>query len=75
MLYEYTSANNGAVKVWGDNNPWWNISTGIVRSSWASFLPSSGPGGRHLLARKKFPIPESGNRSKRIRPLWYHELC
>ena len=61
MLYEYTSANanNGSgFEGLGDNNVWWNVTTGFVLIL-GRFLPIIGPiaiGG--LLANKKF-IPES----------------
>jgi K+-transporting ATPase ATPase A chain len=61
MLYEYTSsnANNGSgFEGLGDNNIWWNVTTGFVLIL-GRYLPIIGPvaiGG--LLANKKF-IPES----------------
>ena len=61
MLYEYTSsnANNGSgFEGLGDNNIWWNVSTGLVMIL-ARFLPIIGPvaiGG--ILANKKY-IPDS----------------
>lgn len=61
MLYEYTSANanNGSgFEGLGDNNIFWNISTGFVLL-FARFLPIIGPVAiAGLLANKKF-IPES----------------
>ncbi|MBN8865250.1 MAG: potassium-transporting ATPase subunit KdpA [Sphingobacteriales bacterium] len=61
MLYEYTSANanNGSgFEGLGDNNPFWNITTGFVLIL-ARFLPIIGPVAIvGLLANKKF-IPES----------------
>jgi potassium-transporting ATPase potassium-binding subunit len=61
MLYEYTSANanNGSgFEGLGDNNIFWNITTGIVLLL-ARFLPIIGPLAIiGLLANKKF-IPES----------------
>lgn len=60
MLYEYTSsaANNGSgFEGLGDNNIFWNVSTGIVLLL-GRFLPIVGPvaiGG--IMAKKKF-IPE-----------------
>lgn len=61
MLYEYTSANanNGSgFEGLGDNNIWWNITTGTVMLL-ARFLPIVGPVAiAGLLANKKF-IPES----------------
>ena len=61
MLYEYTSsaANNGSgFEGLGDNNPWWNISTGIVLIL-SRFIPIIGPIAiAGLMANKKF-IPES----------------
>ncbi|GGN03799.1 potassium-transporting ATPase potassium-binding subunit [Dyadobacter beijingensis] len=60
MLYEYTSsaANNGSgFEGLGDNNPWWNITTGIVLIL-SRYLPIIGPVAiAGLLARKKF-VPE-----------------
>lgn len=66
MLYEYTSsnANNGSgFEGLGDNNIFWNISTGIVLIL-ARFIPIIGPlaiGG--ILANKKY-IPESAGTLK-----------
>lgn len=61
MLYEYTSANanNGSgFEGLGDNNIFWNVTTGIVLLL-ARFLPIIGPVAIiGLLANKKF-IPES----------------
>ncbi|HVX28224.1 MAG TPA: potassium-transporting ATPase subunit KdpA [Parafilimonas sp.] len=66
MLYEYTSANanNGSgFEGLGDNNVWWNVTTGFVLIL-GRYLPIIGPlaiGG--LLANKKF-IPESAGTLK-----------
>lgn len=61
MLYEFTSssANNGSgFEGLGDNNPFWNISTGICLIL-TRFLPIIGPVAiAGLLASKKY-IPES----------------
>ncbi|GGB97543.1 potassium-transporting ATPase subunit KdpA [Dyadobacter sediminis] len=61
MLYEYTSsaANNGSgFEGLGDNNPWWNITTGFVLLL-SRFIPIIGPIAiAGLLADKKY-IPES----------------
>lgn len=61
MLYEYTSsaANNGSgFEGLGDNNLWWNISTGVVLLL-SRFLPIIGPVAiAGLLAEKRY-IPES----------------
>ncbi|NIJ55178.1 potassium-transporting ATPase subunit KdpA [Dyadobacter arcticus] len=61
MLYEYTSsaANNGSgFEGLGDNNPWWNITTGFVLIL-SRFIPIIGPVAiAGLLAKKKY-IPES----------------
>lgn len=61
MLYEYTSsaANNGSgFEGLGDNNLWWNISTGFILIL-GRFLPIIGPVAiAGLLAKKKY-IPES----------------
>lgn len=61
MLYEYTSsaANNGSgFEGLGDNNLWWNISTGVVLLL-SRFLPIIGPVAiTGLLAEKRY-IPES----------------
>jgi len=61
MLYEFTSANanNGSgFEGLGDNNIFWNVSTGIVLIL-GRFLPMIGPIAiAGLLANKKF-IPEA----------------
>ncbi|HEY6976896.1 MAG TPA: potassium-transporting ATPase subunit KdpA [Chitinophagaceae bacterium] len=61
MLYEYTSANanNGSgFEGLGDNNVWWNVTTGFVLI-FGRYLPIIGPLAiAGLLANKKF-IPES----------------
>lgn len=61
MLYEYTSsaANNGSgMEGLGDNNPFWNITTGFVLLM-GRFLPIIGPVAiAGILANKKY-IPES----------------
>lgn len=66
MLYEYTSsaANNGSgFEGLADNNPFWNISTGIVLLL-ARFIPIIGPLAiAGLLANKKY-IPESAGTLK-----------
>lgn len=66
MLYEMTSsnANNGSgFEGLGDNNAFWNISTGIVIFL-GRFLPIIGPVAiAGLLSRKKF-IPESAGTLK-----------
>lgn len=66
MLYEYTSsaANNGSgFEGLGDNNLFWNISTGIVLLL-SRFIPIIGPLAiAGLLARKKY-IPESAGTLK-----------
>ena len=66
MLYEYTSssANNGSgFEGLGDNNPFWNITTGIVLLL-SRFLPIIGPVAiAGSLAQKKF-IPESAGTLK-----------
>ncbi|MBS1772929.1 MAG: potassium-transporting ATPase subunit KdpA [Bacteroidetes bacterium] len=66
MLYEYTSssANNGSgFEGLGDNNPFWNISTGIVLIL-SRFIPIIGPVAiAGLLAQKKH-IPESAGTLK-----------
>lgn len=66
MLYEYTSsaANNGSgFEGLGDNNPFWNITTGIVLIL-GRFLPIIGPLAiAGLLANKKY-IPESAGTLK-----------
>jgi len=66
MLYQYTSssANNGSgFEGLADNNPFWNISTGVVLVL-SRFLPIIGPVAiAGLLARKKY-IPESSGTLK-----------
>jgi K+-transporting ATPase ATPase A chain len=66
MLYEYTSssANNGSgFEGLGDNNPFWNITTGLVLL-FSRFLPIIGPVAiAGLLAGKKY-IPESSGTLK-----------
>lgn len=66
MLYEFTSsaANNGSgYEGLGDNNPFWNITTGIVLLL-SRFLPIIGPMAiAGLLAGKKY-IPESAGTLK-----------
>lgn len=66
ILYEYTSsaANNGSgFEGLGDNNLWWNITTGIVLI-FGRFLPIIGPIAiAGLLANKKY-IPESNGTLK-----------
>jgi len=66
MLYEYTSsnANNGSgFEGLGDNNPWWNISTGIILLL-SRFIPIIGPVAiAGILANKKY-IPESAGTLK-----------
>jgi len=66
MLYEYTSssANNGSgFEGLGDNNPFWNITTGFVLIL-SRFLPIIGPVAiAGILANKKF-IPESAGTLK-----------
>ena len=60
MLYEFTSANanNGSgFEGLGDNNIFWNVTTGIVMIL-GRFLPIIGPVLLRVLANKKF-IPES----------------
>lgn len=61
MLYEYTSAaaNNGSgFEGLGDNNPFWNITTGIVLLL-SRFLPIVGPVAiAGILSAKKY-VPES----------------
>lgn len=61
MLYEYTSsaANNGSgFEGLGDNNLWWNITTGFILIL-SRFIPIIGPVAiAGLLASKKY-IPES----------------
>lgn len=66
MLYEYTSsaANNGSgFEGLGDNNPFWNITTGIVLIL-SRYIPIIGPVAiAGLLAQKKF-VPESAGTLK-----------
>ncbi|WP_163410622.1 potassium-transporting ATPase subunit KdpA [Flavobacterium ajazii] len=66
MLYEYTSsaANNGSgFEGLGDNNPFWNITTGIILLL-SRFIPIIGPLAiAGLLANKKY-IPESAGTLK-----------
>jgi len=66
ILYEFTSsaANNGSgYEGLGDNNPWWNISTGIVLLL-SRFLPIIGPIAiAGILASKKH-VPESAGTLK-----------
>ncbi|MDA3613820.1 potassium-transporting ATPase subunit KdpA [Polluticaenibacter yanchengensis] len=66
ILYEYTSsaANNGSgFEGLGDNNLWWNITTGFVLIL-GRFLPIIGPIAiAGLLANKKY-IPESNGTLK-----------
>ena len=66
MLYEFTSsnANNGSgFEGLGDNNIWWNVTTGFVMML-ARFLPIIGPVAiAGLLANKKY-IPESAGTLK-----------
>ncbi|TKT83821.1 potassium-transporting ATPase subunit KdpA, partial [Dyadobacter frigoris] len=66
MLYEYTSssANNGSgFEGLGDNNPWWNITTGFILIL-SRYIPIIGPIAiAGLLANKKF-IPESAGTLK-----------
>jgi len=66
MLYQYTSstANNGSgFEGLADNNPFWNISAGIVMML-ARFIPIIGPVAIvGLLANKKY-IPESSGTLK-----------
>jgi potassium-transporting ATPase potassium-binding subunit len=66
MLYEYTSsaANNGSgFEGLGDNNPFWNITTGIVLML-SRYLPIVGPVAiAGILANKKY-IPESAGTLK-----------
>ena len=70
ILYEYTSAsaNNGSgFEGLGDNNLWWNISTGFVLIL-SRFLPIIGPVAiAGLLAAKKY-IPESAGTLKTDTP-------
>ena len=66
MLYEFTSssANNGSgFEGLGDNNPFWNITTGIVLIL-GRYLPIIGPVAiAGIMANKKF-IPESAGTLK-----------
>jgi K+-transporting ATPase ATPase A chain len=66
MLYEYTSsaANNGSgFEGLGDNNPYWNITCGIVMLL-SRFIPIIGPVAiAGILANKKY-IPESAGTLK-----------
>ena len=66
MLYQYTSssANNGSgFEGLADNNPFWNITTGVVLL-FSRFLPIIGPVAiAGLMASKKF-IPESSGTLK-----------
>jgi len=66
MLYEYTSsaANNGSgFEGLSDNNPFWNVSTGIIMLL-SRYLPIIGPLAiAGLLAKKKY-IPESAGTLK-----------
>ncbi len=66
MLYEYTSsaANNGSgFEGLGDNNPFWNITTGFILLL-SRFLPIIGPVAiAGILANKKY-IPESAGTLK-----------
>lgn len=70
MLYEYTSAaaNNGSgFEGLGDNNPFWNITTGVVLLL-SRYLPIIGPLAiAGLLAQKKY-IPESAGTLKTDTP-------
>ena len=70
ILYEFTSsaANNGSgMEGLGDNNPWWNITTGIVLLL-SRFLPIIGPIAiAGILAAKKH-IPESSGTLKTDTP-------
>ena len=66
MLYEYTSssANNGSgFEGLGDNDPFWNITTGVVLL-FSRFMPIIGPVAiAGFMASKKF-IPQSGGTLK-----------
>ena len=66
ILYEFTSssANNGSgFEGLGDNNPWWNITTGVVLLV-SRFLPIIGPIAiAGILAAKKH-VPESAGTLK-----------
>jgi len=72
MLYEYTSsaANNGSgFEGLGDNNPFWNITTGIIMLL-SRFLPIVGPLAiAGLLAGKKH-IPESAGTLQTDTPIF-----
>ena len=72
MLYEYTSsaANNGSgFEGLSDNNPFWNITTGIVLLL-SRFLPIIGPLAiAGLLANKKY-IPESAGTLQTDTPIF-----
>ena len=66
ILYEYTSssANNGSgFEGLGDNNVWWNVSTGIVLIL-SRFLPIIGPVAIAGLLAEKKQIPESAGTLK-----------
>jgi len=66
MLYEFTSsnANNGSgFEGLGDNNIFWNVSTGVVMLL-ARFIPIIGPVAiAGLLANKKYVPPSAGTLS------------
>jgi len=66
ILYEFTSssANNGSgFEGLGDNNPWWNVTTGVVLLL-SRFLPIIGPIAiAGILASKKH-VPESAGTLK-----------
>jgi len=66
ILYEFTSsaANNGSgFEGLGDNNPWWNVTTGIVLLL-SRFIPIIGPIAiAGMLAAKKH-VPESAGTLK-----------
>jgi len=66
MLYEYTSsaANNGSgFEGLGDNNPFWNITTGIILIL-SRYIPIIGPVAiAGILGRKRY-IPESSGTLK-----------
>jgi len=70
ILYEFTSssANNGSgLEGLGDNNPWWNITTGVVLLL-SRFLPIIGPIAiAGILAAKKH-VPESAGTLKTDTP-------
>ncbi len=66
MLYEYTSssANNGSgFEGLGDNNPFWNITDGIVMML-ARFLPIIGLLPLQVFLAKKKYVPESAGTLK-----------